>query len=154
MEFRFYVFILILILPLATIIAQETGMASYYGHKFAGRRTSDGGRYHPDSLTCAHKTYPFGTRLLVRNPKNNAEVVVKVTDRGPHTRNRMIDLSYSAARQLDIIRQGVALVEVRRVVQWWELTPYISTPLPYPLKTQPFSILNSDIYKALQFQSR
>jgi rare lipoprotein A len=154
MEFRFYVFILILILPLATIIAQETGMASYYGKKFAGRCTADGSRYHPDSLTCAHKTYPFGTRLLVRNPKNNAEVVVKVTDRGPHTRNRMIDLSYSAARQLDIIRQGVALVEIRRVAQWWEFTPYISTPLPYPIKSKPFLFSIPDISKTLKIQTR
>lgn len=154
MGLRFYLIILILILPLAAIFTQETGMASYYAQKFAGRRTASGSRYHPDSLTCAHKTYPFGTRLLVRNPKNNAEVVVKVTDRGPHTRNRMIDLSYSAARQLDIIRQGVALVEVTRVEYWWEFTRIISPPPPYPLKSKPLFFSIPDISKTLQIQSR
>ena len=78
-------------------------MASYYSHNLKGRKTSDGSRYHPDSLTCAHKTYPFGTLLYVRNPANDYEVIVKVTDRGPHTRNRLIDLSYAAADRLDII---------------------------------------------------
>lgn len=154
MKFRFYLFLILLILPLTVILAQEKGIASYYGHKFKGRHTSDGGRYHPDSMTCAHKTYPFGTLLLVRNPGNNTEVVVKVTDRGPHTRNRIIDLSYSAARQLDIIRKGVALVEVSRVAYWWEFTRIILPPPPYPLITKPFLFSTPEISKTLQIQSR
>ena len=102
------------ILPLF-LFSQERGVASYYAHKFKGRKTSDGSRYHPDSLTCAHKTYPFGTLLYVRNPENNYDVIVKVTDRGPHTRNRMIDLSYAAADRLDIIRKGLAVVEILKL---------------------------------------
>lgn len=141
-------------MTVTAVTAQERGMASFYGHKFAGRRTADGSRYHPDSLTCAHKTYPFGTRLLVRNPKNNAEVVVKVTDRGPHTRNRLIDLSYAAARQLDIIRQGVALVEITRVANWWEFTRIILPPPPYPLFIEPFFFSTPDISKTLKIQTR
>jgi rare lipoprotein A len=85
------------------VFAQESGYASFYNKNLHGRRTTNGERYHNDSLTCAHKTYPFGTMLLVVNPKNNHYVVVKVTDRGPHTRNRIIDLSYKAASDLGII---------------------------------------------------
>lgn len=92
--------------------AQQRGNATYYGLKLKGRHTSDGGKYHPDSLTCAHRYYPLGTILKVRNPKNNKEVIVKVTDRGPHQRKLMIDLSYSAASLLDIVRDGIAMVEV------------------------------------------
>lgn len=94
--------------------AQETtvGNASYYGNKFHGRRMSDGSRYHRDSLTCAHRTLPFGTMLKVRNAKNGNEVVVKVTDRGPFGHGRIIDLSYAAAKQIDMVAAGVARVEV------------------------------------------
>lgn len=61
---------------------------------------------------CAHRTYPFGTKLLVRNISNGKEVIVKVIDRGPFAHGRVIDLSYEAARRLDMLRQGVASVEV------------------------------------------
>lgn len=95
--------------------SQQVGNATYYNKKLQGRHTSDGGRYHPDSMTCAHKTYPLGTILKVRNPKNDREVIVKVTDRGPFHRKLMIDLSYSAAKELDIIRLGIAKVEITRL---------------------------------------
>jgi rare lipoprotein A len=95
--------------------SQQLGNATFYSKKLHGRHTSDGGKYHPDSLTCAHRTYPFGTILKVKNPKNDLEVIVKVTDRGPHHRRLMIDLSYSAAKALDIIRSGVAKVEITKL---------------------------------------
>lgn len=76
---------------------------------------SDGTRYHKDSLTCAHRSYPLGTKLKVTNIKNGKSVVVKVTDRCG-TR-RIIDLSYAAAKQLDIIALGVATVKVERYVE-------------------------------------
>ena len=97
-----------------TLHAQDTttGKASYYSNKLHGRRVSDGTRYNKDSMTCAHLTYPLGTFLKVRNPKNDKEVIVKVTDRGPHSKRLMIDLSWAAAKELDIIRSGIALVEV------------------------------------------
>ena len=104
-------------------------MASYYSHSLKGRKTSDGSRYHPDSLTCAHKTYPFGTLLYVRNPVNDYEVIVKVTDRGPHTRNRLIDLSYAAADRLDIVRKGLATVEISKL----EYMPQPFSLLPVPV---------------------
>ena len=90
----------------------QKGIASYYGKRATGRKTSSGERLHHDSLTCAHRTHPFGTWLKVVNPHNGQQVVVKVTDRGPFGRGRIIDLSWSAARQLGILRRGIANVEV------------------------------------------
>ena len=107
--------------------SQQTGKASYYAHRLQGRKMSNGIPYHRDSLTCAHRTLPFGTLLEVRNPKNNKRVVVKVTDRGPFIRSRIIDLSYAAAKELDIVHQGVARVEVRE----WLSRPYIPLLLPF-----------------------
>ena len=80
-----------------------------------GRRTANGERLHPDSLTCAHRTYPFGTLLRVTNPANGKQVVVRVTDRGPYVRGRIIDLSIRAARELGILAQGIAQVVVERL---------------------------------------
>lgn len=88
------------------------GNASYYSNKLHGRRMSNGDPYHRDSMTCAHLKYPLGTYLCVRNPKNGKEVVVKVTDRGPHTKRFAIDLSLAAARELDIIHKGFTMVEI------------------------------------------
>lgn len=93
-------------------LAQQRGKASYYSNSIHGRRMSDGTRYHRDSLVCAHRTYPLGTLLLVRNPRNGKKVVLKVTDRGPFSHSRVIDVSYAAARELGFISQGTAMVEV------------------------------------------
>ena len=93
---------------------QQKGKASFYAKSFHGRMTASGERLHPDSLTCAHRTYPFGTKLKVYNPVNGRSVVVKVTDRGPFVRGRIIDLSWRAAKELDIVSQGVATVFVQR----------------------------------------
>ena len=105
-----FTFIFLITINLA--YAEQQVKASYYSNKLQGRHTSDGGKYHPDSLTCAHRYLPFGTILKVVNPKNEKEVIVKVTDRGPFSRNLSIDLSYSAAKELDIIRQGIASVQI------------------------------------------
>lgn len=98
-------------------MAQEvqTGKASYYDKKFHGRRTSNGSIYHIDSLTCAHRTYPFGTLLKVRNVKNGKEDIVKVNDRDPFITGRIIDLSYAAAKELGMLSAGVVNVEVTKV---------------------------------------
>ncbi len=111
---RKHTFFLLLIFSffVSELLAQDYGNATYYSSKLAGRKTTDGSRYNPDSMTCAHKTYPLGTYLLVINPANNQRVIVKVTDRGPFNRHLMIDLSYAAAKKLDIIRKGIAPVQV------------------------------------------
>lgn len=95
--------------------AQQHGKASYYSNSMHGRRTSDGSRYHKDSLTCAHRTLPFGTLLKVTNKNNGKEVVVKVTDRGPYAHGRVVDLSMAAARELGMVSSGVASVMVENV---------------------------------------
>ena len=100
---------------LAVMAQTQRGKASYYSKRATGARTSSGERLHHDSLTCAHRTYPFGTLLRVTNENNGKEVIVRVTDRGPRGRGRIIDLSYGAARQLGILSQGVAVVRVERV---------------------------------------
>lgn len=123
-----YALLLLLLCSFAFAQAQQSGYASFYSRRIHGNRTSDGSRYHNDSLTCAHKTYAFGTMLMVVNPKNNKYVVVKVTDRGPHSRNRIIDLSYRAAKELDIIADGIARVEV----SVYDADRYKIYPLPIP----------------------
>ena len=95
--------------------AQSAGKASYYGNSLHGRRTSDGSRYHKDSLTCAHRTLPFGTLLKVRNVNNGKEVVVKVNDRGPYCRGRVVDLSMAAAKELGMVAAGVVAVQVEEI---------------------------------------
>ena len=92
----------------------QKGKASYYAKKFTGRRTASGEKMHHDSLTCAHRTYPFGTLLKVTNPANGQSVIVRVTDRGPYVKGRIIDLSARAAREIGIIAQGIAPVIVER----------------------------------------
>ena len=98
------------------LLAQkQKGKATYYSKKATGTRTASGERLHHDSMTCAHRTYPFGTLLKVTNPSNKQEVIVKVTDRGPFTRGRIIDLSWGAAKELGILADGVAMVTVERI---------------------------------------
>lgn len=95
--------------------AQQHGKASFYSNRAHGHRTSDGSRYHKDSLTCAHRTLPFGTLLKVTNKNNGKEVVVRVTDRGPHAAGRVVDLSMAAARKLGMVNQGIAAVKVEAI---------------------------------------
>ena len=90
----------------------QVGKASYYGKKFHNKKTASGKKYRRDDFVCAHRTYPFGTKLLVKNTNNNKSVIVTVIDRGPFTKGRVIDVSYAAAKELDFLRQGVTKVEV------------------------------------------
>jgi len=94
---------------------QERGVASWYGRKFHGRMTSNQERYDMYAMTAAHKTLPLPTFVRVRNLKNNRSTVVRVNDRGPFVDNRLIDLSYSAALKLDMIKDGTGLVEVTAI---------------------------------------
>lgn len=108
--------ILILLAGFASAGAQtRRGKASFYSKRATGARSASGERIHHDSLTCAHRTYAFGTRLKVTNLRNGKSIIVRVTDRGPHVRGRVIDLSYGAARALGMLSQGIAMVEIERV---------------------------------------
>jgi len=94
---------------------QERGVASWYGKKFHGRKTSSQEPYDMYAMTAAHKSLPLPTFVRVRNLKNNRTIVVRVNDRGPFVDNRLIDLSYSAALKLDMVRDGTSLVEVTAI---------------------------------------
>lgn len=95
--------------------AVQLGRASWYGPRFHGRRTANGERFNKFHLTAAHRTLPFGTRVRVTNLQNGRSIVVRINDRGPYIRGRIIDLSYAAARELGMHRQGVIQVKVERL---------------------------------------
>ncbi|MBL0018272.1 MAG: septal ring lytic transglycosylase RlpA family protein [Bacteroidia bacterium] len=161
MKLRFLLVLTLLGLFSAACFGQvEKGKASYYSEHFKGRKTASGERYHPDSLTCAHRTQPFGTLLLVSCASKGTSVVVRVNDRGPFGKGRVVDLSTEAARKLGIILAGVAEVEVqvylpqmmaplfpqpsvpdpltrREVVNITELNPKPWSPNPYFPQQQP-----------------
>ena len=91
----------------------ETGVASYYGARHHGKHTANGEPFDQHALTGAHRKLAFGSRVLVTNLSNNKSVVVRINDRGPHTRGRLIDLSRKAAQQLGMLRSGTAKVRVQ-----------------------------------------
>jgi rare lipoprotein A len=91
-------------------VQAETGRAAFY----SGGRTASGEVTGPTGLTAAHRTLPFGTKVLVTNHHNGKTVIVRITDRGPYGRGRIIDLSRAAARELDMISAGTAMVSVVR----------------------------------------
>lgn len=93
----------------------DDGMASYYGHELAGNRTASGEAFDPRELTAAHRSLPFGTRLRVTNQRNGRSVIVRVNDRGPYARGRVLDLSHAAAEQIDMVRTGHARVSIELV---------------------------------------
>lgn len=89
---------------------RKTGWASWYGKKFHGRKTANGERYNQHAFTCASRSLPFGTILEVTNIKNGKSAVVRVNDRGPYRKGRILDLSYAVAKQLGFLKRGVAKV--------------------------------------------
>ncbi len=91
---------------------KQQGIASWYGGKFHGRTTASGERYDMNTLTAAHRELPFGTRVRVTNLDNGRQVVVRITDRGPFVKGRIIDLSRAAAKQIDMVQAGVARVRL------------------------------------------
>lgn len=90
----------------------ERGTASYYGDELAGRPTASGERFDPGRLTAAHRSLPFGAKVRVTNLRNGRTVVVRINDRGPFTRRRIIDLSYAAARRIGMVAAGTAPVRI------------------------------------------
>lgn len=106
---------------------RERGIASWYGTKFHGRKTSTGEPYDMLAMTAAHKTLPLPTYVEVTNLENGRKVIVRVNDRGPFLDNRIIDLSYVAAAKLDIIKTGTGRVEVRAI----DPTAYLNRQLEH-----------------------
>lgn len=93
----------------------QTGRASWYGKKFHGKKTANGEIYNMHALTAAHKTLPLGTWLHVENLENGKEVTVRVNDRGPFVGKRIVDLSYKAARKIDMTGNGTARVKIKAI---------------------------------------
>lgn len=96
----------------ASAVVPRVGIASYYAHKYHGRKTASGERYNMHALTAAHRTLPFGTRVKVTNLQDDRSVVVRINDRGPFIKGRIIDVSLEAARRLQMISKGTARVRV------------------------------------------
>lgn len=100
--------------PIAQNEVIERGRASWYGDRFQGKRTASGERFDKNALTAAHKTLPFGTLVRVRSVRNGREVVVRINDRGPFVKGRVIDLSQAAMKALGLSQRGVIRVELLR----------------------------------------
>lgn len=90
----------------------QSGIASFYANKFNGRRTANGEIFSNSKMTAAHKTLKFGTIVRVINRRNGRQVTVRINDRGPWIRGRVIDLSRAAAREIGMIKRGVARVDI------------------------------------------
>lgn len=90
----------------------QEGEASYYAHKFHGRKTASGERFDNNAMTAAHRTLPFGTKVRVTNSNNGKSVVVRINDRGPFIKGRIVDLSRESARRIGMIGPGIAPVTV------------------------------------------
>ncbi|WP_086617355.1 septal ring lytic transglycosylase RlpA family protein [Erythrobacter tepidarius] len=100
-------------LPRATSLGR--GSASYYASKFHGRRTASGEAFDNTAMTAAHRTLPFGSLVRVTNPATGASVIVRINDRGPFSRGRLIDVSRAAAEELGMIARGHATVELELI---------------------------------------
>jgi rare lipoprotein A len=107
----------------------QRGKASFYSKRATGSHTANGERLHHDSMTCAHRTLPFGTLLKVTNVANDSTVIVRVNDRGPYIRGRIIDLTWGAAKKLNMIMQGIATVIVEEAHR-----------ITFPLKAPPAKV--------------
>ena len=110
----------------------ERGVASWYGPKFNGKLTASGERYDMNALTAAHPSLPFGTKIGVRNTRTGREVIVRVNDRGPFSKNRIVDLSYAAAREVGVVGPGTASVELY-------LVPETGAPQRFTVQVGAFS---------------
>jgi rare lipoprotein A len=128
--------------PSATpLIEETTGYASWYGHPYHGRRTTNGETYDMNTMTAAHRTLPFDTVVKVTNLSNGKTVTVRINDRGPFVKDRIIDLSYIAAKQIDMVGPGTARVNIEILK---------SVPNPFPLAIQVASFKEEVKAKKLQ----
>lgn len=108
-------FFILLMVPIYAFAESEVGVASYYADSLQGNLTASEEPYDKDAMTAAHRTLPFGTRVKVSNLDNAKSAVVTINDRGPHTPNRIIDVSGAAALELGLIDSGTAKVRIEVV---------------------------------------
>lgn len=122
---------------------EERGIASWYGMRFHSQRTSSGERYDLLGMTAAHKTLPLPTYVEVTNLRNGRKVIVKVNDRGPFASNRIIDLSYVAAKKLGMLGRGTAYVEVK-AIDFYHRPPHVSVVARNNAKSKLFTMNHND----------
>jgi rare lipoprotein A len=112
-------------------IDERIGYASWYGHPYHGRRTTNGETYDMNTLTAAHRTLPFDTVVKVNNLDNGKDVTVRINDRGPFVKDRIIDLSYAAAQQIGMVGPGTAKVSL-------EVLRAVANPFPLAIQVGSF----------------
>jgi len=112
----------------------DSGVASWYGPKFHGKMTANGERYDMDKLTAAHRTLPFNTYVKVVNQDNGESVIVRINDRGPFRKNRVIDLSRAAARKIDMLGHGTAHVKL------YVVKGYVPHPSTTDVKNETYTV--------------
>lgn len=101
----------------ALAFGTQEGLASYYSTEFHGKKTSSGDVFDKNAFTAAHRSFPFGSRVIVTNLTNGKQVEVTINDRGPVKPERIIDLSLAAAKEIDLVRSGLARVRIE-VLEW------------------------------------
>ena len=109
---KIFALFLFLFIISSFLFSRETGYASWYGGKFQGRKTANGEIFDTYKFTAAHKTLPFDTVVRVRNLENGKTTIVRINDRGPFVRGRIIDLSYAAAKDIGMVERGVVRVAI------------------------------------------
>ena len=114
----------------AAIGETETGIASWYGVPYDGRRSANGEVYDMEKLTAAHRTLPFDTWVEVTNLENKKHIDVRITDRGPFVKGRIIDLSLAAAREIDMVTAGIVKVRIKVIRKKSPDPPSSPTPNP------------------------
>ena len=123
---RLFLLLFTLLVSLFSIAQTQTGQASFYGGQFHGRPTASGEVYDMEKMTAAHKTLPFGTMIRVTNTNNGKSVVVKVNDRGPFVDSRIVDLSFGAAKEIEMVNDGVVDVTLELVQKDLAPTPTVN----------------------------
>ncbi len=139
-------------IPSVPVGWKQRGLASWYGPKFHGKRTASGEIFNMYSMTAAHRTLPLGTYVRVKNLKNGRTVIVKINDRGPFVKGRIIDLSYEAARRLGMIKDGVVPVEITVIgtpSSWGRYFPYFGV---YYVQVGAFKYWSNAVRMALKMK--
>jgi len=140
---------LLLLLSSSFLFSATTGKASWYGKKFHGKKTASGELFNMYAYTAAHPSYPFGTMLKVTNLSNNKSIKVRVTDRGPYSDKRIIDLSFQAAKEIGMLKSGIIKVKVEKID-----TKSSSPTQLYPIETdaEELSVSNEEVQYKIEIE--
>ncbi len=152
--YKRFLFILTCVILSSPVMSIETGGASWYGGKFQGRMTANGEIFDTNMFTAAHKTLPFNTIVEVTNLSNNKTVFVRINDRGPFVKGRIIDLSRAAAKKIGLVGKGVVQVRLRVISDTSELFSRLKTAALPGLKPPEKKLSNLVTIQVASFSSR